>query len=134
MKRSLQDTDTLSYYLKGEPKVIERAAAYLAAYGKLDFSIGTYYEVRRGLLHAGATRKLMEFEALADVSNVWALDRRSAQEAADICADLWRRGEPLDDADSLIAGTARANGLVLISNNVQHFGRIPELQVENWRT
>ena len=77
MKRGLQDTDTLSYYLKGEPKVVGRAATYLAAFGKLDFSVITYYEVRRGLLHVGATRKLANFEALADISDVWVLDRRS---------------------------------------------------------
>ena len=132
MKYRLQDTDILSYYLKGEPKVVERAAAYLTVFGKLDFSIITYYEVRRGLLYAGAVRKLADFESLADVSNVWRLDRRSVQEAADICADLWRRGEPLDDADILIAGIARANGLVLVTNNVQHFSRIRGLEVENW--
>ena len=132
MRRSLQDTDTLSFYLKGEPKVVERAAAYLAAFGKLDFSVITYYEIRRGLLHARATRKLADFETLANLSNVWELDRRSAQEAAAICAELWQRGEPLDDADILIAGIARANGLVLVTNNVQHFARIPGLKVENW--
>ena len=129
MKHSLQDTDTLSYYLKGESKVVEYAAVYLATFGKLDFSIVTYYEVRRGLLHARATRKLADFEALTDISNVWVLDRRSAQEAADICADLWQRGEPLDDADVLIAGIARANGLVLVTNNIQHFSRIPGLRI-----
>jgi len=132
MRRSLLDTDTLSYYLKGEPKVVEQAAAYLAAYGKLDFSIVTYYEVRRGLLHARATRKLADFEALADISHVWMLDRRAGQEAADMCADLWRRGEPLDDADILIAGIARAHGLVLVTNDVQHFSRIAGLELENW--
>jgi len=132
MRRSLQDTDTLSFYLKGEPKVVERTAAYLAAFGKLDFSVVTYYEIRRGLLHARATRKLADFEALANLSNVWELDRHSAQEAAAICAELWQRGEPLDDADILIAGIARANGLVLVTNNVQHFARISGLEVENW--
>lgn len=132
MKRSLQDTNALSYCLKGEPKVVARAGEYLAAFGKLDFSIIIYYEVRRGLVYAGATRKLAQFEALANISHVWELDRRSAQEAADICADLWRRGEPLDDADILIAGVSRSNGLVLITDNARHFGRIPGLQVESW--
>lgn len=122
----------LSYYLKGQPKVVEAATEYLAAFGRLDFTAISYYEVRRGLRHAGATRVLSDFESLADMSNVWDLDRWSAGEAADICAKLWRAGQPLDDADILIAGIARAHGLVLVTNNVQHFGRIEGLEIENW--
>lgn len=132
MRRNLLDTDILSHYLKGHPKVVARAAEYRAAFGKLDFSVVTYYEVRRGLVHAGLARKLTAFESLADVSNIWVLDRPSAQEASSICAQMWQRGVPLDDADILIAGTARANRLVVVSNNVAHFSRVPGIEVENW--
>ena len=133
-RRSLLDTDTLSYYLKQRPAVLMRAAEYLSVFGKLDFSVVTYYEIRRGLLHAGATRKLAQFDAFADISNVWDLDQRAAWDAADICADLWRRGEPLDDADILIAGTARAHDMLLVTNNEDHFGRIRGLDIANWLT
>jgi len=132
VKRCLPDTDTLSYYLEERPEVISRAASYLREFGKLDFSVVTCYEIRRGLLHAGAGRKLGRFEQFADDSTVWPLDRAAASEAADICADLWRRGEPLDDADILIAAIVRANGLVLATNNTAHFARIPGLDLENW--
>ena len=54
MKYSLQDTDILSYYLKGEPKVVDRAAAYLTAFGKLDFSIITYFFWRKGVIENAA--------------------------------------------------------------------------------
>jgi len=133
MTRRLLDTDTLSYYLKGDPKVVERAAAYLGTFGKLDFTIITYYEIRRGLLYAGATRKLADFETLVDISNLWGFDRQSAQEASDICADLWRRGEILDDADILISAIARKNRLILVTNNIQHFSRVPRMEIENWK-
>lgn len=124
MRRRLLDSDTVSYYLGGHQKVMERARKYLMTFGSLDFSIITYYEVRRGLVYAGATRKLGDFEALAILSNVWLLDRKEACEAADIWTELRRQGMPLGDADILIAGIARANGLVLDTNNVQHFSRI----------
>jgi len=132
MRRSLLDTDTLSFFLKGEPSVRDRGAEYLAAFGELDFSVVSHCEIRRGLLHAGATRKLADFEAFVAQSSVWVLDQRCAREAAGICADLWRKGEPLDDADVLIAGIARANGLAVATNNVEHFDRVSGLEVENW--
>jgi len=34
--------------------------------------------------------------------------------------------------DTLIAGHARAEGLVLVTNNVREFERVPELKTENW--
>jgi len=37
-----------------------------------------------------------------------------------------------DDMDILIASTAIANNLVLITNNVKDFVNIPNLNVENW--
>jgi predicted nucleic acid-binding protein len=33
----------------------------------------------------------------------------------------------------MIAAIALANGLTLITNNVAHFARIPNLPLENWR-
>lgn len=132
MRRALLDTDTLSYFLKGYPQVLARAADYLAEFDKLGFSLISYYEVRRGLLHAEATRKLADFEAFASVSELWPLNTAGAKEAADICAALWAQGEPLDDADVLIAGIARANRLALVTNNVDHFSRVADLDLENW--
>jgi len=132
LKRSLLDTDTLSYYLKGHPQVVKQVHTYASVYGHIEFSIITYYEIKRGLIYAGATRKLMDFETLSHLSLVWELDQRSASESAAICSELWSEGLPLDDADVLIAGIARANQLVLVTNNTQHFRRIKDLDIVNW--
>ena len=132
MRRGLLDTDMLSYYLKGVPLVVGHAQRYLAHYGALEFSVVSYYEVRRGLEWAGATRKIADFEAFVDWCIVWGLDRRSAQEAAQISAALRQIGQPIEEADVLIAGTARAHGLVVITHNVRHFSRIEGLEVEDW--
>ena len=134
MRRALLDTDTISFYLKRHPSVVARVEEYLQEYGGLDFSVVTHYEIRRGLLHVNACEKLTRFEALADNGNVWVVDRRAAEVAADICTDLWKRGEPLDDSDILIASIARSNGLVLVTNNEAHYSRISGLQTENWLT
>ena len=47
-------------------------------------------------------------------------------------ARLRKQGTPLDDFDLLIASTAIANKLVLISNNTSDFIRISRIKLENW--
>jgi tRNA(fMet)-specific endonuclease VapC len=54
------------------------------------------------------------------------------QRAADVYAELYRRGALIEDADVLIAATALEHGLVMISDNEDHFRRIPSLRVDNW--
>jgi tRNA(fMet)-specific endonuclease VapC len=52
--------------------------------------------------------------------------------AGDLFADLFRRGLPMETADVLIAATAIRRRLVLVTHNVKHFGRIPNLTIEDW--
>jgi len=47
---------------------------------------------------------------------------------------LRKEGMLISQADILIAGVAKSNNLVLVTNNVSHFDRIPELEIENWNT
>ncbi len=58
--------------------------------------------------------------------------RTSRQMAADIYADLRRKGELIGDADMLIAASALVHGLGVVTNNEEHFERIAGLYMENW--
>jgi tRNA(fMet)-specific endonuclease VapC len=49
-------------------------------------------------------------------------------------AQLQREGRGLADFDLLIAAIALAHDAVLVTGNERHFGRIPGLKMENWRT
>jgi len=64
--------------------------------------------------------------------NIVGFDTKAAYVCGRIRAELEKRGTPLDLADLEIASIAIANDLILISNNVRHFKRIPLLQFENW--
>jgi tRNA(fMet)-specific endonuclease VapC len=68
----------------------------------------------------------------AAANNVIPLTPHSVTVSADIYADLRERGEPIDDIDLLIAGTALAHNLILITHNRKHFERIADLQIEDW--
>ncbi|GAW40464.1 tRNA(fMet)-specific endonuclease VapC [Brevundimonas sp. SH203] len=59
-------------------------------------------------------------------------DASAAEHAADIKADLKRRGELIGSNDILIAGHARSRGLVLVTGNLREFERVNGLRVEDW--
>ncbi len=59
-------------------------------------------------------------------------DHEDSRQAGEIRAELKRSGEPIGPYDVLIAGQARARNLILISNNVREYQRVPDLQLEDW--
>ena len=128
----LLDTDTVSYIMRRDPTVMARAREYRQAGQRYALSIVTRYEVLSGLMWRGAARQLERFDRFCNLSDVLPLSEDVVVRAAQIYAKLRSRGEPLDDADILIAATALVHGLALVTNNERHFGRIPDLRLDNW--
>lgn len=128
----LLDSDTLSFYMKKIPKVVHLAQDYLRQYQFFTFSIITRFEILRGLKSNGATAGVNAFNALCGQNEIIELNDKIIDCAADIYADLNKRGLLILDADILIAATALENNLPLITNNENHFNRINGLQVLNW--
>lgn len=53
--------------------------------------------------------------------------------AGDVLAYLSRRGEPIGiEEDVLIGSTALVHDFTIVTANIRHFQRIPNLRVENW--
>ncbi|NTE68115.1 type II toxin-antitoxin system VapC family toxin [Agrobacterium tumefaciens] len=61
-------------------------------------------------------------------------DQRDAFVAGEIRAALAAKGTPIGPYDVLIAGQAKARGLMLVTNNLGEFNRVDELRVEDWST
>lgn len=93
----------------------------------------TRYEVLRGLKARGAARQAARFEAQCQASVVLPLTDEVVVTAADLYAWLHRAGQLIGEANSLIAATALVNDLTLVTNNLGHFRRIPDLRVTTWR-
>ena len=132
MKASLVDTNILSLFFRGHSQVVAEFEAYLKEYNTINFSIITYYEIVSGLKHRDAHNQLTLFLEFAAQNTILPLTQEVADVAAEVYADLRKSGQPIDDIDLLIAGTAIANGLILVTENRKHFDRIVQLEVENW--
>ena len=125
----LLDSDTLSFYIKHFPKVVAVAQNYLRQHQFFTFSIITRFEILRGMKANGATTGIKTFDYLCSQNEIIGIDDKIIVRAADIYADLYKRGLLILDADILIAATALENNLAVVTNNESHFNRITGLQV-----
>ena len=92
----------------------------------------TYHELWRGLMQTSSEK--VEEIVTSFLSNVRVIDfdEGDARESGRIHAELIKSGKQIGDSDTLIAGQAIANQLILVTNNTKHFLRVKGLQVENW--
>ena len=132
MKPSILDTDILSEFLRGNPKVIAKVDEHLKEYGFISLSIITYYEILNGLLYKDAKKQLSKFEEFVELNKVIPLKLRMAKTAAIIHAELRKKGTKIVHTDTLIAGIAITSELQLVTNNTDHFNRIKGLEIANW--
>lgn len=127
------DTDVLSAWGRPQPPLaLVRRLGALAPGEACTTSI-SLGEITYGLIRKGdvALAERMN-DVLGRAGPILAFDRIAAGVYARLRADLERRGKRLDEPDLRIAAIALANDLTLVSGNVKHFSRIPELRVENW--
>ena len=74
---------------------------------------------------AALTNFLLPFEILS-------YDDKASIEYGKIRAGLEKNGKIIGPMDLLIAAHAKSLSLILITNNIKEFTRIPDLNVENW--
>ena len=132
MRPTLVDTDILSEFLRGTDTVVDNAKIYLENYDSINFSIITYYEILNGLLYKDARKQLKRFSNFAELNKILPLTLSATRRAAEIYANLRKKGEPIGHTDCLIAGIALTNNLLLVTNNDDHFKRIEGLEIVNW--
>ena len=87
-------------------------------------------------LYWGAFRSARVEHNLAQVDAlafpVLDLDLDDAREAGRLRAELAAVGLPIGGYDLLIAGQARARGLIVVTANTREFERVAGLRVEDW--
>ena len=131
MLRYLLDTNIVIYVLKRRP--VEVLATFNANASRMAISSITLAE----LLH-GAEKSQRVNENLAAIEDfcsrleVLTYGTKAAQHYGAIRAALEKIGQPIGINDLHIAAHARSEGLVLVTNNLAEFERIPALELENW--
>lgn len=129
---NLLDTDTISYFLRGEGKVVEQLGKSLNNNQKLFTTILNVYEIRSGLYHHDSKKQLRIFNEFIQEIEILVPDSDSIEISSLIYSQLRKSGKPIGDLDILIAGIAVSQNKKLITNNLMEFTRIKNLNCESW--
>ena len=113
----LLDTTVLIGHLRGDEAVVKLLLDLLADQHSLGTSCVNIAEVERGI------RPKERRAANVLLSRLCFLDttREAAIRAGRYQAEFEKRGQTIHTADALIAGTVRAHGAILLTDNVRDF-------------
>lgn len=131
MLRYLLDTDLCVRVIRERPAVLRKR--FEDERGGLAISTIVLTELLVGAARSMWPERNRDLvERLIARLEILPFDVSAADHAADIRAELERRGRKIGPHDSLIAGHARSRGLTVVTGNPREFTRIDGLRCENW--
>jgi tRNA(fMet)-specific endonuclease VapC len=127
------DADTVSFYVRRNPNVLLRLRDISP--DLIALSTITLMEIDYGLARKPERRASIEAVLLPFLNDIHILNYNweDARATASIRASLAQSGQPIGPYDVMLAGTALARGLILVSGNIREFSRVSGLLLEDWQ-
>jgi tRNA(fMet)-specific endonuclease VapC len=131
MLKYMLDTNICIFIMKERPMHLR--AVLNRHHDQVCLSIVTWMELLWGVEKSSNPEKnRMAVEGFVQRLETLDYDKKAAQHTAQLRAELARLGQPIGPYDTMIAGHARARGLILVTNNLREFARVPGLRLEDW--
>lgn len=131
MRKYLLDTNICIYTIKNRPESVRKA--FIEHDGQMGVSTITEMELIYGAEKSAAiARNLKDVEGFLARLEILDFDSAAAAHTGQIRAELANAGTPIGPYDQMIAGHARSLGLIVVTNNVTEFARVPGIRLENW--
>lgn len=131
MLKYMLDTNICIFTSKNKP--LEVRKAFERHQDQMCISTVTLMELIYGAeKSAFPERNLAVIEGLAARLPVLDYDSKAAEHTGQMRAELQKHGKIIGAYDSMIAGHARSLGLILVTNNLREFERVPGLRIEDW--
>ena len=128
--RFMLDTDTCSFVIRGGNEKLRKRVQHNA--GRLCVSAVTAAELRFGARKKGSARIADAVGFFLELVDIVSWGEEAAERYAEIRVALESSGTPIGNMDTLIAASALADGCAIVTHNVDHFGRVPGLSVQDW--
>jgi len=127
------DTDILSAVLRRDPPMhLIRRLALVPIEEQSTTSI-TLGELLYGAAKRGSPQLTDRVrDVIQRSARVLPFDASAAEVYGPLRAHLESEGRRLEEPDLRVASITLANDLILVTGNVRHFARVPELRIENW--
>lgn len=133
MLKYLLDTNIVIYVIKRSP--IEVLGLFNENVGRMAMSAITLFELYHGAEKSAKVSQNLEVtEEFSSLLEVLPYTAKASAHYGSIRSALEKAGQPIGVNDLHIAAHARSEGLVVVTNNVSEFARVPGLMVENWVT
>jgi tRNA(fMet)-specific endonuclease VapC len=128
----LLDTNIVSYWMRGDPGIINRIKKHSPA--DLSLSAITLAEILYGIEKSPVKKKERRFKIgqIISLLDLYVFDEAAAEKYAAIRTQLEKKGLMISERDTQIASIAMAHNLVVVTHNVKEFARIRKLSVEDW--
>ncbi|MDU9048853.1 MAG: tRNA(fMet)-specific endonuclease VapC [Candidatus Electrothrix sp. Rat3] len=131
MLKYMLDTNIAIYVIKRRP--LEVLDTFNRHAGQMCISSITFAELMHGVeKSAKPEHNLRQVEEFSSRLDILEYGKKAAEHYGDIRTDLERRGTPIGVNDLHIAGHARSEGLLVVTNNLREFERVAGLRVANW--
>lgn len=132
--RYLLDTNICIYIAKQKPLSVLKKFEQIEV-GDVGMSIITYGELLYGAHKSHHPKKtLLLLDELVSLIPPLPMAIQVSKYYGDIRSKLEKQGKPIGNNDLWIAAHALTLELVLITNNVKEFSRVPHIKIENWIT
>ena len=130
MPRYMLDTDVSSYLIRGDhPEVLEQLRKHL---DEVCISCITEAELQYGAMKRNNRRLTQKVNLFCNLIPGIDWTQKTAKVYAGLRIELEAQGSPIGTMDMMIASSALAEDVTLITNNMAHFSRIRGLKLENW--
>lgn len=124
-------TNICIYVMNEHPKGLREKFNRLT--GQICISSIALAELRFGAeKSARRTENLETITQFVSRLDVLPFDEKAAAHYGEIRAALVRSGKPAGPHDMLIGAHARAENLIVVTNNIREFERMPGVRTENW--
>lgn len=131
MLKYMLDTNIVIYTIKNRPSQVREL--FKQHEGQMCISAITLGELIFGAERSSQIeRNLDDINGLVARMDVAPFDEHASEHFGQLRAELYKIGQPIGPYDMMIAGHARAMGLILVTNNMKEFERVPGLRLENW--
>jgi len=131
MLKFMLDTNICIFTIKNRPQEVREI--FKRHHGQMCISTVTLMELVYGAeKSSNPERNLVDVEGFAARLEVLKYDHEAAAHTGQLRAELARLGKQIGAYDQMIAGHARSQGLIVVSNNRREFDRVPGLRVEGW--